>query len=92
MGEKYDGIRCCWNPTLGAAYLTLVLDYNFSFICFDSSSYTRNGREILLLPQMEQCIPSLFIDGEFWYISCTLRLLITSYAILLLMQVWEGKF
>src|SRR3978361_259858 len=39
MGEKYDGIRCCWNSTHHVLYLFIFFYihfinlYNFYFVC-----------------------------------------------------------
>ena len=34
----------------------------------DTSRYSRNGREVQLLLNLARSLPSIFIDGEFWYI------------------------
>ena len=41
MGEKYDGIRCCWNPTNHILYL-----YNFSILMFIFASTKFEKRDI----------------------------------------------
>lgn len=34
---------------------------------FDNVRYTRSGKELALLPSVEDSLPSVFMDGEFWY-------------------------
>lgn len=67
IGEKYDGMRCCWNPNKRTAYL-LILFLNFTLLYMIEKRYTRAGNEIELLPSIIHSLPTtLFIDCELWY-------------------------
>jgi hypothetical protein len=35
----------------------------------DIIRYTRSGNEILVLPKITRLLPSVFLDGEFWYLK-----------------------
>lgn len=66
LGEKYDGIRCIWNPQQQKLYL-----FVFSFfinLFFDAGKYNKTGIELSLPTNLvRQCnITNTFLDGEIW--------------------------
>jgi hypothetical protein len=75
MGEKYDGIRCCWNPIENTVYLFCTLFFMclyyllfiiYYFVCLNTR-YSRNGHVIDLIPEIISLIPKdSFFDGEVW--------------------------
>ena len=90
MGEKYDGVRLCWNSLRRSAYQYSQLFYSFSsffsflffsFLFFsllffsfllqlnllNEPRYTRTARLIELPPVVTNELPSIYVDGEFWY-------------------------
>ena len=40
VGEKYDGIRCCWNPSQRIVYLNSILSF-LKAVKFDINVYTQ---------------------------------------------------
>ena len=79
LGEKYDGVRCFYDPPTEVAYPSLssffanslllaalhLLSY-FS-ILLDLHTYSRHGREINILTAMKHEMPKLTMDCELWY-------------------------
>eukprot|EP00026_Physarum_polycephalum_P001329 Phypoly_transcript_01330.p1 GENE.Phypoly_transcript_01330~~Phypoly_transcript_01330.p1 ORF type:complete len:878 (+),score=128.72 Phypoly_transcript_01330:456-3089(+) len=47
-GEKYDGVRFCWNAE-------------------QKKLYSRTGKEFFVLPSLVSHLPTIFLDGEFWF-------------------------
>lgn len=54
MGEKYDGIRCCWNPVVERLYLTIILFLSYILLilivfwtCYILKKWERIGFEWL---------------------------------------------
>lgn len=68
MGEKYDGIRCCWNPDVGELYPKKQKKKKKNIVeIFESTRYTRAGRELPFLEQAADRMPPIYLDGEVWY-------------------------
>ena len=71
MGEKYDGIRSCWHSQLRIGYPDPVLIPHFTYSSLSKfkliiTIYTRSGRALPLLPELDGCLPRIIADGEFW--------------------------
>lgn len=61
MGEKFDGMRACWNPETTVLYVVV----SFSFL-LTTNSYSRTATVIPLLPEFKILPPKVFLDGEIW--------------------------
>lgn len=72
MGEKYDGVRSCYNPIQSIVYLTKIKEEEQKYkkeeevICLEVNRYTRTGNKVHLLPSIINSIPDIFIDAELW--------------------------
>lgn len=69
MGEKYDGVRCCWHPGNKLLYPYHTFGSLFQFIY---ARYTRAGL-VLRLPKFFKIKSEVFFDGEIWYYNYNLK-------------------
>ena len=89
LGEKYDGIRCCWNHQLRRLYPSLNIQATFfnilsfsetifsihqrclmtDYMWLTQERYSRVGNELLLVPELVDAFPPMFLDCEIWYFS-----------------------
>lgn len=70
MGEKYDGIRCCWSPAADSLYPATLGGGGGGMNFFDGQRYSRFGQELVVLDDISNSFPNIFIDGEVWYWKC----------------------
>ena len=42
------------------------ISYILFFLSFELHTYTRAGNELLLLPQLQESFPPVFLDAELW--------------------------
>ena len=67
MGEKFDGIRACWNPSTRTLYVYYLLFR--SALGFMPYRYSRAGLCVDVLTEIIFVMPSsTFLDGELWYV------------------------
>ena len=84
LGEKYDGVRCFWNPEEKQLYLVTSLISFHSFplmillLHFDSTRYSRNKQIIGVHAAINKKFGHVTLDGEIWYLSLHLSPLFTS--------------
>jgi hypothetical protein len=65
LGEKYDGIRACWNIVEKVLYSLLhpLCDNTFLIL----KRFSRAGYPLRLLPSFIGIFPRQFLDSEIWY-------------------------
>ena len=73
MGEKYDGVRCCWNPMQRRLYPS-IKTYQSMRILVDIGIYSRYGKLLDLPFDFRSQFPKAFVDGEIWYCSSSFSL------------------
>ena len=72
LGEKYDGIRACWNPRLKRLYLYMAISYDVLLYTrllyyFDEFSFSRNAVNLQFPSSLQGSLGKIYLDGELWY-------------------------
>ena len=73
LGEKYDGVRCCWNPEEEQLYLIMFLiSLLIIRTLFDFTRYSRNNVRIDIHSLVKKMFGRVVLDGEIWYLFLSL--------------------
>ena len=78
MGEKYDGVRVCWNSIreklypfvlFGKLYYIYLYIYYYYYYCnLILNKYSRGGNSIGIPDNyIPEFFYNIFLDGELWY-------------------------
>jgi hypothetical protein len=67
MGEKFEGERGCWNPTMKLLYLHLCDPHFLLGVGLIVCRFSKDSKEITIPSKIKLKIPLIFLDGELWY-------------------------
>jgi hypothetical protein len=66
LGELFEGERACWNPKQRVLYLSWHYTTPELVKFIDDIRYSRLATRVLLLKNIEDNFPAVFLDGDVW--------------------------
>jgi hypothetical protein len=79
IGEKYDGIRACWNPVTNTLVLFVHACVWLVYGIHVPYRYNRSGLVLELFEEFKGLLsPTSFLDGELWIGRSSFKLLVSA--------------